>query len=88
MNYSAYWNCQNKIEEAAISPASEVDHQHPQSSLLLKLKFHLKLNHNLNAHCLNHNSTLLLNPNQLHWILIPLLVFELYILFRVMRLGS
>jgi hypothetical protein len=68
MNYSAYWNYQNKIEEVEINQDSEVDHQHPPRSLLLKLKLHLSLNHNLNAHCLNHNNTLLLSPNQLHWI--------------------
>jgi hypothetical protein len=87
-NYSAYWNYRNRIEEVEISQDSEVDHQHPQPSLILKLKFHLKLNHNLNARCLNHNSTLLLNLNQLHWISIPLLVFGLYILSRVMKLEN
>jgi hypothetical protein len=86
MNFSAYWNYQNKIEEVEINQDSEVDHQHPQPSLLLKLKLHLS--HSPNARCLNHNNTLLLNPNQLHWISIPLLVFELYILSRVMKLGN
>jgi hypothetical protein len=54
-NYSAYLNYQNKIEEVEINQDSEVDHQHPQSDLLLslKLKLHLNLNHNPNARCLN-----------------------------------
>jgi hypothetical protein len=88
MNYSAYLNYQNKIEEVEINQDLEVDHQHPQSSLLLKLKLHLNLSHSPNARCLNHNNTLLLNQNQPHWILIPLLVFELYILSRVMKLEN
>ena len=86
MNCSAYWNCPNKIEEDEISQDSEVDHQHPQSSL--SHKYQLNLSHNPNARCLNHNNTLLLNPNQLHWTSIPLLVFGLYILSRVMKLEN
>ena len=86
MNYSEYWNYQNKIEEVEISQDSEGDHQHPQSSR--SQEHPLSLNHNLNAHCLNHNNTLHLNPNQLHWISIPLLVFGLYILSRVMKLEN
>jgi hypothetical protein len=86
MNSSAYWNYLNKIEEVEINQDSEVDHPHPPRSLLLKLKLHLS--HSPNARCLNHNNTLLLNPNQLHWISIPLLVFGLYILSRVMRLEN
>lgn len=88
MNYSEYWNYRNKIEAVEISPGSEVDHQHPQSSLPLKLNPCLSLNHNLNARCLNHNNTLHLNQNQLHWISIPLLVFGLYILSRAMKLEN
>jgi hypothetical protein len=88
MNYSAYWNYQNKIEEVEINQDSEVDHQHPPRSPLLKLNHNPNLSHSLSARCLNHNNTLLLNPNQLHWISIPLLVFELYILSRVMKLGN
>ena len=88
MNCSEYWNYRSKIEAVEISPDLEVDHQHPQSSLLLKLNPSLSLNHNLNARCLNHNNTLLLNPNQLQWISIPLLVFGLYILSRVMKLEN
>jgi hypothetical protein len=89
-NYSAYLNYQNKIEEVEINQDSEVDHQHPQSDLLLslKLKLHLNLNHNPNARCLNHNNTLLLNLSQLLWISIPLLVFELCIRSRVMKLEN
>jgi hypothetical protein len=90
MNYSGYWNYPNKIEEVEINQGLEVDHQHPPQSLLLKpnLKPNLNLNHNPNDRYLNHNSTLLLNLNQLHWILILLLVFGLYILSRVMKLEN
>jgi len=87
-NYSAYWNYRNKIEEVEISQDSEVDHPHPPRSLLLKLNPYPSLSHNLNARYLNHNNTLLLNPNQLHWISIPLLVFGLYIRSRVMKLEN
>jgi len=86
MNYSEYWNYLNKIEEVEINQDSEVDHQHPQSRPLHKHQ--LNLNHNPNALCLNHSNTLLLNPNQLHWTSIPLLVFGLYILSRVMKLEN
>jgi hypothetical protein len=89
MNFNAYWNYQNKIEEVEINQQDlEVDHRPPHLSRLFSLKSNLNPNHNPRDHYLNHSSTRLRSPNQHHWTSIPLLAFELYIRSQAMKLGS
>lgn len=89
MSCSEYWNYQSKTAADVIKQVSEEDQLH-----------HLRLNRPLNLshkdHCLNHNISLLLphrphhheNLPLLHSISTLLLVFELFIRSRLMKLGS